>query len=228
MSTLNYRNNPVSMVIADPQPVIRTALVNYFESTSDFHVVGEAERAPDFRDLTMLLRPDLIIQEVVFERFTLDGLAAATYLRAQIPRLKIVVFSDIWQPKVLLDVLRVPIDGYVSKSVDVSELAGTIHEVSNGSIVLSHPVADLIKFVGSPDHYDLAINPREIEIMDRVARGLRNDEIARDLNLAISTIRASMTTIFRKLGARNRVGAVIEAYRLGLIELSGVATPSIC
>jgi DNA-binding NarL/FixJ family response regulator len=143
-----------------------------------------------------------------------EGLAFLEAVRDEHPDTKVIVLADTRDPLEILEVLRRGACGYLLKSIDPFDLAGAIRQAARGTFY-SLGGLPLPESVRRPE---LQLSARELEVLRRVAAGLTNRAIAKDLWLSDQTIKFHLHKIYRKLGVTNRTEAARYAFELGLAE----------
>lgn len=207
-----------TLLIADDHPLFREALrgaivrllpsatLREAEDTDGLYAMVEAD--PD-ADLLLL---DLNIPGA-------NGFSALVYLRAQYPELPVVVVSAREEPAVMRRALDHGAMGFIPKSVDAKTLGDAVRQVLEGNRWA--PAATGNAPAATPDEQDVAerireLTPQQFRVLQMLATGLLNKQIAFELGVAEATVKAHMSAILRKLGASNRTQAVLVAGRLAV------------
>lgn len=200
---------PVRLVIADDNAIVRLGLRSLLESNESIEVVGEAKNGNEAVALARELQPDVVLCDVRMPG--LDGVGAAQQIAAEIPVLMLTYSDD---PDIIRTVMATGAKGYlVHGAHEPDEIIAAVLSASRGSTVLGPAATSALlsrSGAGSPGPATDAqgLSAREVEVMDHVARGLNNREIARTCFLAEKTVKNHLNRIFAKLGVRTRAEAV--------------------
>lgn len=212
--------SPVRVLIVDDDDLMRAGLRGVLASDAAIEVVGEASDGRDAVYRTRLLQPDVVLMDVRMPG--LDGVAATRELLDAFPQVRVVIVTTFEQDDYIFGALRVGASGFLLKRSRPEELIGAIHTVAAGDSLLSPSVTSRViermaraPEVAGDDRLD-ELTPREREVLVLLARGLSNGEIAAELVVEESTVKTHVRRILAKLGARDRVQAVIFAYESGL------------
>ena len=211
----------IALLIVDDHPVVRDGLVAILGTQPDFKVAGEAASGEEALALFERLRPDVILLDL--EMPGMDGVEVIKRLRATQPEVKIVVFTAFDTDERILSALQAGAKGYLLKGAPRSELFEAIRVVHRGGSLLQPVVASrlLSQLSGSESAASPAepLTPREAEVLQLLAQGKPNKEIAAELFISERTVKFHISAILAKLGATNRTEAVTIALQQGLVEL---------
>jgi DNA-binding NarL/FixJ family response regulator len=214
---------PIRIVIVDDQDMIRSGLRLLLESESDIEVVGEAGTGSQALEVAHWRHPDVVLMDVQMPG--MDGLEATRRLVAGEPRPRVVVLTTFDLDEYLFGALRAGASGFVLKNAPADELIEAVRVVARGDALLSPSVTSRViasfatRRVPADEARRLAgLTDREREVLLLVARGLSNAEVADRLVLGEATVKTHLSSVFAKLGLRDRVEAVIFAYESGLID----------
>ena len=210
-------------MIVDDHPLVRSA-VRQALSGPGLEVVGEAASAEDALELAPKLRPDVLLLDI--ELPGMDGVAVVRELAPRLPDTRIVMLTASREDRHVLEAMRFGAVGYLTKDLSVDALARAVRAAWEGELVMGHrTAARLVQHlvdtsrsgagVASPEDPALAtLTAREREVLARLAEGLTDHEIAEALTLSPRTVEMHVSSILRKLGARNRAEAA-RRYRAG-------------
>jgi len=218
----------IRVVVADDQLLYRDALVNLIQLWPEFEVVGQASNGREAVLACAFQKPDLVLLDIQMPE--LDGISAARQIKEQLPDTPIIMLTVATDPPTVLDSLREDVRGYLLKDTPANLLHEKMLEALNGSIVISDIVnTTIVKEVNShkrstsvlsADEKKMAdsLSTREREVLQLLADGKSNEEIATALYLSVSSVKKQVASIRRKLQADNRVQVVSKSYRMGLVE----------
>lgn len=219
---------PIRVVIADDQPLIRVGFGLVLDAESDIRVVGEAADGEEAIAVCTAERPDVALMDVRMPR--LDGVAATARIVSECPQTRVLVLTTFDLDEYAFGALDAGASGFLLKDVDRAGLVTAIRAVAAGDAVLSPRVTrEVLRRRlpsagegGGSEAVDIAtrvaaLTPREREVFQAIARGLSNAEIAVELHLGETTVKTHVSRVLSKLGARDRIHAVILAHRRGIV-----------
>jgi two-component system nitrate/nitrite response regulator NarL len=205
----------VRVVIAEGQPLFRDGLARTVRRDPGLRLVAEIERASDVVAAIRRLVPDVVVLDA--------GLGATRVADAvaqhAIPT-RIVVLSATVRPEEAFQAVAAGAHGYLSKRVNADIVRDAIRRVAAGGQVLCHEAQTVIVGEIRLRHGDerRLLPAREFEVLRLLADGLNNQEIGRRLNIAPTTVKSHCGRIYERLGVRDRMSAVVEAMRRGLLD----------
>ena len=205
----------VSVLIVDDHPVVRTGIRGMLEGQPDFVVVGEATNGEEAVELVGRLDPDVVLMDLRMPGT--DGVAATARLRKQRPETRVLVLTTSDSGADILRAVEAGATGYVLKDAPREEIYGAIRAAAEGKPLLAPDVAaHLIERVRWPSEETLS--GREVEVLELVARGKGNKEIARTLWISEATVKSHLLHVYDKLGAADRASAVAVAMQRGILR----------
>ncbi|MEU6539266.1 response regulator transcription factor [Streptomyces sp. NPDC047000] len=223
---------PVRVLVCDDQALVRAGFSVILDAQPDLTVVGEAGDGEEAVALALALRPDIVVMDVRMP--LLDGIEATRRLAGpgvETPA-RILVVTTFNLDEYVYEALRAGASGFLLKDAGPAELVGAVRTVAAGEALLAPAVTR--RLVGSfaarlrppeqppPGHQRLrSLSPRETEVLRLIAAGLSNAEIAAAMVLSPETVKTYVSRILTKLDLRDRVQAVVLAYRSGLADVHG-------
>jgi DNA-binding NarL/FixJ family response regulator len=212
----------VRVLVVDDDDLMRAGLRSVLASDESIEVVGEAADGGAAIGSVRALRPDVVLMDIRMPE--LDGISATREVLARAPGTKVVVLTTFEDDEYVFGALSAGASGFLLKRTRPEELIAAVHTIAAGDSLLSpavtRTVIDRMSAAPPPDsrmHERLGeLTPREREVLELIARGLSNAEIASELVVEESTVKTHVKRILAKLHARDRVQAVIAAYEGGL------------
>jgi DNA-binding NarL/FixJ family response regulator len=212
----------IRVLIVDDDDLMRAGLRGVLSSDQAIEVAGEAGDGREAAYRTRLLKPDVVLMDVRMP--DLDGIAATREVLESSPETKVVMLTTFEQDDYIFGALNAGASGFLLKRTRPEELIAAIHTIAAGDSLLSPSVTSRVieRMAGQPapgaarDPRVAELTPREAEVLELVARGLSNGEIAARLVIEESTVKTHLKRVLAKLGVRDRVQAVIFAYESGL------------
>jgi len=209
-------NGSIRILITDDHPVVRAGLSGMISAEAGFEVIGEAGNGKEAIALTGELKPDVVLMDLRMPE--MDGVTAIEHIKADYPDVNILVLTTYESDADILRAIETGATGYLLKDTPREELFGAIRLVAEGKSPLDPGVATRLmqRMRGSDEE---GLSTREIEVLELVARGTSNKEIAKQLWVSETTVKSHMLHIFDKLGVTDRTAAVTAALKRGIIRL---------
>ena len=218
------------LLIVDDHAMVRSGLRYMLSKEPDLNVVGEAADGREALDLCRGLRPDLVLMDVNLP--DTDGLTVTQALKREYPDMRVVVVTVHENPDYLLRALEVGASGYILKDAPRSEVLAAVRRTLGGGTPLDPELAARLlhqmaskdanrppKSGGRPDKpLDEPLTAREVEVLQLLAQGRTNPQIAQDLLFSVHTVKVHVRRILAKLGVSDRTQAAVRATELGLFE----------
>jgi DNA-binding NarL/FixJ family response regulator len=220
------------VLIADDDDLMRAGLAELLTVDPAIEVAGQAATGREAVEQARRLAPDVVLMDVRMP--DLDGIAATRELARTAPGVRVLILTTFEQDDYVFGALRAGASGFLLKRTRPEELLAAVHTIASGDSLLSPSVTrrviDRMAQQPTPELADQArldaLTPREREVLERVARGLSNREIAAALAVEESTVRTHVKRILMKLELRDRVQAVIFAYETGVNRPAVSAKPT--
>lgn len=200
-----------TILIADDHELVRSGLSLVLGYQKDFTVVGAASNGEEAVTAALALRPDLIILDLMMP--AKDGTQATREILAAFPSARIVILTTYATSFEILAALDAGAYGALSKDISNADLVRSLHDVLAGRHVLSPDIQNLI----AANLESSALTARQVEILEMLARGLSNHDIATALRLSENGVKFHLRGLFAKLGAATRTEAVAVALRRRLL-----------
>jgi DNA-binding NarL/FixJ family response regulator len=230
--------NKIKVVVVEDQPQILKNQLKILAESQEIEVIGTALSGEAALELLEKKQPDVILQDLGLPRMT--GIEVTREVKKRWPQVEVLVFTIFDEEEKVIDAVKAGASGYLLKGASSEKVIDAIKEVkSGGSVIQPNLARRLLKHFHVPEEgappeapYKPPLPPgnreepatrplteREIEILRLIAKGLSNNEAARVLTLSRATVRTHLEHIYEKLEVTNRVEAVTEGLRKGLIEM---------
>jgi len=216
----------ISVLLVDDHVLFRQALRHLLETEQDIRVVGEASDGSQVEQLVEEQHPDVVVMDISMP--AIDGIAATQILRDKYPSLGIIVLTMFAEDSQVIRAIRAGADGYLLKNIESGKVVDAIRAVARGESVVDPELATKVlnefRRLSDVDGYNniAGLTEREISLLQLVANGLSNKEIATELGLAESTVKNRLSILFQKLDVKDRTQAAIYAMTHGLVTTSPV------
>lgn len=221
----------IRILIMDDHPIFRRGIRWILDSAADLKVIGEAENGQEAIEMADRLAPDVVLVDINLPG--VNGLEIARVIKRRDPRMRIVVLSVSEDDEQLFNAIKVGAAAYAQKGLAPDELIRIIREVAEGRYLINdtvmekpHVAARVLnqfrELASSGEEGATMFAPltsREIEILDCIARGMSNKEIASQLSISGQTVKNHITSILSKLQVNDRTMAVIYAIQKGWIKM---------
>jgi NarL family two-component system response regulator LiaR len=207
----------IRILIVDDHGVVRQGLRMYLALDSELEVVGEAANGAEALRLARELRPDVVLMDLLMP--VMDGIAAIEAIRQELPEVEVIALTSVLEDAAVYGAMRAGAIGYLLKDTEADELCRAIKAAAAGQVQMSPPVAArLLREVPPPTDPE-PLTARETEVLQQLALGKSNKEIAATLVIAEKTARTHVSNILAKLGVSSRTQAALHAVRTGLVTL---------
>jgi DNA-binding NarL/FixJ family response regulator len=223
---------PIRVMIVDDHPLFREGLISTLRLQRDFDVVASADNGSAAVATAAQIQPEIVVLDVNLPK--LNGLQAARQIKMQRPSPGVIMLTAYHDTEQVIHALRAGASAYCTKDIEPGELFRVIHAVAAGRFVIDGEDMDAysaqawidthIEALGSTaiyggDEHFLPLSPREMEILQYVAHGMANKEIANRLHISQQTVKNHMTSILKKMNVQDRTQAVLTALRHGWVRL---------
>jgi DNA-binding NarL/FixJ family response regulator len=207
-------DGPVRLLVADDHPVVRNGLSSLFAAAPGFEVLGEAADGAEAVRMAQALHPDLILMDLRMPG--MDGLTAITELARLGVTARVLVLTTYDNDAHVLPAIEAGATGYLLKDAPREELLRAARAAAKGETVLSPAVAArLVNRVRTPAPQ--LLSQRELEVLELVAAGNTNREVAARLFITEATVKSHLLNVYTKLGVSDRAAAVAEAFNRRLL-----------
>lgn len=208
------------VVVVDDHPAFRAGLASLLDSVAGVQVVGEAGDGLTGLEVVAELLPDVVLMDLHLPG--LNGIQATRQLTEQHPNVAVVALTMVEDDESVFAAMRAGARGYLLKGADQADILRAIRSAAAGDAIFGGAIAErVLGFMSTqravhPQRSFPQLTEREIEILDRIARGQRNTDIARALGIAEKTVRNHVSNIFTKLAVADRATAIVRAREAGL------------
>jgi len=210
----------IKVMIVDDHGIVRQGLRTYLDLLEDINIVAEAENGLDALDKVKQFNPDIVLMDLVMPE--MDGIEATHKICGSYPEVKVIVLTSFTEDEKVFAAIKAGAVGYLLKDISPPELAKAIQAVHSGESHL-HPeiTKKLMNQFVSPKS-DIEISPdeltaREMEVLQLIAQGLSNKELANKLTISEKTVKTHLSSIFSKLHLSDRTQAAIYALKHNLV-----------
>jgi DNA-binding NarL/FixJ family response regulator len=223
----------IKVLLADDQTLIRQGIRLLLEIEPDIQVVGQAANGRAALEQVETLHPDVVLMDVRMPE--MDGVAATRLLSAQHPEVKVIILTTFEDDETVFEGLKAGARGYLLKDISSEEMAQAVRRVAAGEALIEPRITRKVlaefsrlamvtgqqkpaKTGGVSEAMPVALTEREQEVLQALARGLSNREIAGKLVITEGTVKNHVSSLIDKLGVRDRTQAVLKGQELGLIS----------
>ncbi len=213
--------NRIRVLLAEDHTIVRKGLRSLLDDEIEIEVVGEAEDGQQAIELVQRVQPDVVLMDITMP--VLNGLEATRQIKKLFPQVKVVVLTVHSTEEYIFQILRAGASGYVVKQAAVSELVQAIQAVYQGDSFLSPSISrQVVEEYGRraeaiEDKYD-RLTDREREVLQLIAEGRANREIAQLLHVTVKTVEAHRAHLMDKLGLRSTAELTRYALRKGMVS----------
>ena len=220
----------IRIVLADASRLTTLGITQVLEKEPDMEILAVVTDGEEAVTKTIELEPDVLIIEVELPR--LSGIKATQRVRRELPHVGVVILTAQEEEQTLFDAIRAGAAGYLHKDCEPKELVESIRKVRNGQFIINEKIfakpavaskvlaefRELSVYGPGSSHVFAPLSPREVQILDNIAQGMTNKEVAYTLAISEQTVKNHMSSILRKLSVNDRTQAVVYAIRQGWIK----------
>lgn len=218
---------PIRVVITDDHPVVRLGLSAMLNVHDDIEVMADMDSVDSLLRYVATNPPDVLILDLELEPETEDSMAALRAVREQVADIPIIVYTAHRDECSIVEALALGIEGYILKDADPTELVKAIHVAHCGGSLLQAEVASkLMRHMRSNPKDEqqpcpTKISRREMDVLQLMAEGKSNNQIANNLVISERTVKFHVSSILGKLEVANRTAAVLKATKIGMLASPG-------
>ncbi len=207
----------IRVIIADDHAIVRSGLANFLRAFPDLVMIGEAADGAEALQLCESLHPDVVLMDL--EMPQVDGIEATHAIRTRYPDIPVLILSSFGDEDRVEAALQAGAIGYLLKNASIHDMARAIRDAYAGKTTLSPEAAQaLIRAHTRPSSALTSLKDRELDVLELLAKGWTNPQIAEKLSLSVSTIKFYVSSILEKLNVETRTEAVALAIQQGLID----------
>jgi DNA-binding NarL/FixJ family response regulator len=220
----------IRVLLADASRIATLGIQQVLQRESDIEIIAVVTDGEDAVAKTNELEPDVLIIEAELPR--LSGIKATQRIRRELPHVGVVILTAEDQEQTLFEAIRAGAAAYLHKDCDPSELVEAVRKVRAGQFIINEKIftrpavaskvlaefRELSVYGPGSSHVFAPLSPREVQILDNIAQGMTNKEVAYALAISEQTVKNHMSSILRKLSVNDRTQAVVYAIRQGWIK----------
>lgn len=214
----------IKVLICDDQEIVCEGLHRILEADPEIHVVGIARDGVEALEMVSKTKPDLVLMDLKMP--LMNGIQATRKIREQYPTIQVLVLTTYADDEWVFDAIRSGASGYLLKDLPRTELIKAIKGTVEGDAYIDPTIGRKVldNIAQTPplkrQPVEISLSERELEVLELLAMGLTNADIAQRLYLSEGTVRNYASTIFSKLGVSDRTQAVVVALRYGLVDIN--------
>jgi NarL family two-component system response regulator LiaR len=208
----------IMVMLVDDHNVVRSGLATFLRAYDDLELVGEARNGREALNLCRQMKPDVILMDLMMPE--MDGITATRAILADYPEIKIIAMTSFEEEELVQGVLAAGAISYLLKNVTSDELAKAIRDAVSGKSTLSPEAANALVHATRPIKQPLVdLTERELEVLNLVAQGQSNQQIADTLVISLATVKAHISNILSKFQVSSRSEAIAFAIKHKLVLL---------
>jgi DNA-binding NarL/FixJ family response regulator len=223
----------IKVLLVDDQTLIRQGIRLLLEIEADIQVVGQAANGREALQQVEALHPDVVLMDVRMPE--MDGVTATRLLSERFPEVKVIILTTFEDDETVFEGLKAGASGYLLKDISSEEMAQAVRRVAAGEALIEprltrKVLAEFSRLASATDRHAPArpaagpealpvpLTERELDVLQALARGLSNREIAGHLVITEGTVKNHVSNLIEKMGVRDRTQAVLKGQELGLIS----------
>ncbi|WP_127529927.1 response regulator transcription factor [Paenibacillus kobensis] len=210
----------IKVLIADDQELILESLHIVLSMEEDLVIVGLAKNGDEAVRICEQFQPDIVLMDINMP--VMDGVAATAQIKERMPEVKVIILTSYREVEYVLTALSHGAEGYLLKAIHPKELAAGIRVVHAGGTLITQEMAGkMIKSMNhasAPKSNEYGLSGRELEVLHKLASGMRNQDIAEALFLSEGTVKNYISTIYSKLNVKGRREAARKARDSGIMD----------
>jgi NarL family two-component system response regulator LiaR len=214
----------IRVLITDDHKVVRRGLRGFLELDPELEIVGEASNGEEAVVMSRRLEPDVVLMDLLMPG--MDGIEATRQISRDLPEVEVVALTSVLEDASVTGAIKAGAIGYLLKTTDGHELREAIKAAAAGQVRLApEAAARLMHEVRVPESPE-ALTERETEVLELIARGKANKQIARELFIGEATVKSHVHSILSKLNVKSRTQAALYAGRVGLVTTEEISEES--
>ena len=219
----------IKVLLVDDQTLIRQGIRLLLEIEADIQVVGQAANGREALEQVKSLHPDVVLMDVRMPE--MDGVVATRLLSEHFPEVNVIILTTFEDDETVFEGLKAGARGYLLKDISSEEMAQAVRKVAAGEALIeprltSKVLAEFSRLAAATDRHSSAqpgtlpvpLTERELEVLQALAHGLSNREIAGQLVITEGTVKNHVSSLIEKMGVRDRTQAVLKGQELGLLS----------
>lgn len=211
----------IKVLLADDHTLVRQGLKAVLEIEDGIEIAGEASTGREAIEKSLSLNPDVILLDLRLPE--IDGVAACLEIKKVRPEVKVIILTTFDDDEDVIGAMQAGASSYILKDVNPIDLIQAIHTVAKGKTVLDPGIAE--KLVNpaptqKPSRQSTLLSDRELEVLELMAEGLKNKDIADRLWISQTTVKTHVSHILQKLNQSDRTQAILTAIKLGIVDVA--------
>jgi DNA-binding NarL/FixJ family response regulator len=214
----------ISVLIVDDHPIFRAGVVATLSAEPEFEIAGDVPSASEALEILSRARPDVVLTDVRLKG-DINGVELVRRIRASHTEVRVVVLTNYSNEPYIRAMMELGVEGYMLKDTPPREVIESIRMVKAGRTVFSTQVSRKVVqgYLGQSTNGGTALSDRltdkEAEVLQLLVDGASNPEIAERLHVSLATVQFHLTSVYSKLGVKNRAEAIVHAAREGLVVI---------
>jgi NarL family two-component system response regulator LiaR len=209
-------SEPIRVMLVDDHAVVRSGLSAFLLAFDDLELVGEASNGAEAVKLCQEIQPDVVLMDMMMPE--MDGATATRLIRQNNPQVQVIALTSFKEDELVHGALEAGAIGYLLKNISAEELVNAIRAAKTGRFTLSPEATEALIHSSASSTLGHDLTSREKEVLELMAKGLNNSQIAERLIVSRSTIRFHVSNVLSKLNASSRTEAVAVAIQNNLVK----------